>query len=177
MLLLLLLSMIGYSNSPCIWSDMSSEQQQMTINMYPNNGSIMRFYNGNFILGDNEVTFRLLDTLVSKQDCCYKRALAIHLFNKICINSDGALSESMGYYTMRMLINNPDCIYSFSKDPNILAIYAFYIANELSTTPESYSDFIKYIESIGGGFKMECVIQEFIKKVETCYLQVIHDGS
>lgn len=64
--------MIGYSNSPCIWSDMSSEQQQMTINMYPNNGSIMRFYNGNFILGDNEVTFRLLDTLVSKQDCCYK---------------------------------------------------------------------------------------------------------
>ena len=48
MLLLLLLSMIGYSNSPCIWSDMSSEQQQMTINMYPNNGSIMRFYNGNF---------------------------------------------------------------------------------------------------------------------------------
>ena len=174
MLFFLLLSIIGLSNSPYIWSDMSPEQQQKTINMYPSNINIIRFYNGNFILGDNEDTFRLLDTLVSKQDCCYKRALAIHLFNKICINSDGALSECMGYYTMKMLINNPDCIYSFSNDLNILNLYAFYVANELSYKPESYANFINYIKSIGENTKMECIIGEFIKKVETYYLQALN---
>src|ERR1035437_1152529 len=84
------------------------------------------YYNKKLKLSDNSDAFFLLDTLTSFNNKNKKvDAFYFFLFNQICKKSDGAISEGLGIYCQRQILNAPSFVITyFSKDKEILLKYA-----------------------------------------------------
>lgn len=114
---------------------MSQTEQEHFLNNSNVNKLALDYYNGNFKVTDDEQTFRLLDTLTHKNEYF---PLYYFLFNKICAVSDGALSEIMGHYCLKMVLNEPSYVINhfaferknFGKSPYLYHLYASFIGEE-----------------------------------------------
>ncbi len=126
------------------------------IEFYLNNNKIdtllLEFYNVEFLPDDGNKTFLLLEILTQKNDTLFP--LYFHCLNKICEISDGALSEIMGKYCLKMIINYPNYSFNYlSTDSITLQKYANFIGYEMyfkeqgtSNIGMSYDEFKEYLK-------------------------------
>lgn len=98
------------------------------------------FYNGEFKASDDDRTFRLLDTLTQSDRYL---TFYFYLFNQIVTTSDGALSEVMGQYCIRITNRYPAYVFQYlarrylDGDTSFLLDYADYIGYEFGLSENS----------------------------------------
>ena len=92
------------------WEDLNCSQQTDIIRSCRSE-ALKKLYIGDFVLSDNEKTEKLLNELVTANDTIL--SLSFYLFNKISIESDGALSEMIGEYSIEFLARHPKYILSY----------------------------------------------------------------
>jgi len=117
------------------WELMSQNEKEQILNNLDLNKLALDYYNGNFKVTDDEQTFKLLDTLTNKNEYFQ---LYYFLFNNICATSDGALSEIMGPYCLKMVLNEPSYVINhftferknFGKSQDLYQLYASFIGEE-----------------------------------------------
>ena len=133
--LLLLTSFSFGQNSFNFWELMSQTEKEHFLNNSNINKLALDYHSDNFKVTDDEQTFRLLDTLTHNNEFF---PLYYFLFNKICAVSDGALSEVMGPYCLKMMLNQPIFVINhftferknFGKSQYLYQLYAFFIGEE-----------------------------------------------
>lgn len=108
------LSMIvSCSNNVLFWEQYSDAEKSSLLKSGAIETSVVGIYDGSFEISDNEETFKVLDMLSDykygcSQDDSIVDAFYIHCFSKILRMADGALSEVMGDYCMRIVKKSPE---------------------------------------------------------------------
>lgn len=134
---LLIFTSIGFGQSDFkYWELMSKNEKEHFLNNANVNKLALDYYNGYFNVTDDDKTFILLDILTHKSNYS---PLYYFLFNQICSNSDGALSETMGKYCIDIILNEPDYVINhftyerknFQRKQYLYQLYAKYIAYEM----------------------------------------------
>lgn len=134
---LLIFTSIAFGQSDFkYWELMSKNEKEHFLNNANVNKLALDYYNGYFNVTDDDKTFILLDTLTHKSNYL---PLYYFLFNQICSNSDGALSETMGKYCIDIILNEPDYVINhftyerknFQRNQYLYQLYAKYIAYEM----------------------------------------------
>jgi len=136
LLFLLLLTSISFGqNAFNFWELMSQTEKEHFLNNSNINKLVLDYYGDKFKVNDDEQTFRLIDTLTHKNEYF---PFYYFLFNEICAVSDGALSEAMGPYCLKMLLNEPNFVINhftferknFGKSQYLYQLYASFIGEE-----------------------------------------------
>lgn len=129
------------------WEDLSCKERTNILDVCDSK-SIKTFYEGHFVLSDDEKTERLLNDLITSNDSILP--LSFYLFNNICIQSDGALAEIVSYSCIMLVALHPIYFLSyFSKERNLdkqkklIETYAMFIGSELYFKRKGTSN-IKY---------------------------------
>jgi len=129
------------------WEDLSCSQKTDIVRACQSE-SLKKLYDGDFVLSDNEKTEKLLNELVTSNDTILP--LSFYLFNKISVESDGALSEMAGEYYIEFLARHPRYILTYFTKERELSInkplwrnYAHSVGYELYFKKKGTSD-LKY---------------------------------
>lgn len=129
------------------WEDLSCSQKADIVK-YCQSKSIRDYYNGEFVLSDDEKTEKLLNELATSDDSILP--LSFYLFNKICAKSDGAVAELVGEYCVELFARYPRYIMTyFTKEKAlnikkpVIRIYAMFVGSELYFERRGTSD-LKY---------------------------------
>ena len=108
-------------------------------------GNKKRFYEGKFKPTDDNKTVKLLAELVASNDTILP--LSFYLFNKICISSDGALSEMFDEHCTNFLAKHPLYMLTYFSRERILKVknpvwktYAMFVGAELDFKISGTSD-------------------------------------
>lgn len=104
----LIFSMIALgTDNVRFWEQYSDAEKYHIIKSGAIEASIVGIYDDSFEIGDNEETFKILDYLSEYKYGIHTDGIVdafyIHCFSKILRKADGALSEVMGDYCMRIL--------------------------------------------------------------------------
>ncbi len=127
-------------NDYVYWEDLSKNQKKEILDSQEIDKEVLAFYNGEFKLGDNEQTTILLNKLSSATSEAKSFPLYFFLFNQVCAKSDGAISEFLGSYCQKVILNSPEYIFHyFIENENLLKIYAQYLGYELYSKEEGTS--------------------------------------
>ena len=120
-------------NNCIYWESMTTEQQMEYLDANSIDKNVLALFEGKLRPNDDEVTRRLLDTLMSVNSSDKKRvAFYFFLFNRVCLDADGAVSEMLGSYCQRMLVNMPEyVIYYLERNSDILKVYVDILGYEL----------------------------------------------
>lgn len=129
------------------WEDLSCVQKTEILENCMSD-PIKMFYEGRFILTDDDKTYGLLNELVSSSDTILP--LSFYLFNRICTKSDGALAEMVEEFCAEFLAKHPKYILTYFSKERILEIkkpiienYAMFVGYELYLKKKGISD-LKY---------------------------------
>lgn len=158
------------------WEDISPEIKKKVINSIDNK-LILDFYNKNEFgkkrLNDDGNADILLDSLVNYSN--FNKAFYFYIFNRICLSADGAVSEMLGDYCIRIFIKDPEYTFNYlvgHKD--LFELYASFMGSEFyfkedgsSDIVYSYFEFKKIILKSGleeDGQKNQ--LNEFFKTIE-----------
>lgn len=128
------------------WEDMNASEQAEVISNPKIDTLVINYYEGKIEVTDDEKTFELLETL-SRPDS-QVLPLYYYLFNKICLKSDGALSEVLGVYCAYMILYNPEYVINHftitrkntKNDKCLYEVYAELIGYEMYFKEERHSD-------------------------------------
>lgn len=157
------------------WENFTQNQKNEILNSGNVNKEAIEFYKGNLKVRDNDQTTALLNTLSSITTNDTTTPFYFFLFNQICINSDGALSEMLGNYCQMMVLSSPAYVVSYlGQNEDILKKYAEYLGFELyfkedgtSTLEYNYSDFKKILsDTLGNEGKYELILKLFYEEIE-----------
>ncbi|BEG99153.1 hypothetical protein BSYN_14180 [Bacteroides sedimenti] len=130
----------------------------------------MSYYQGCFKPSDDSLTLNLLEELTNERASCHAKAFYFHLFNQICMKADGALSEMLGVYCQRIMLNSSVYVLGyFQRNKNVEQIYANLIGYELYFKEEgtsmikyNYVDFKSILNKrIGGDKVYEKILSDF----------------
>lgn len=135
------------------WENLKENQKNDILNSCNISKDVLEFYKGNFNIGDNSQTVKLLNRLSSISDKEKATPLYFYLFNQICIKADGSLSEILGNYCQKIVLSFPSYVVVYlGKNEDILKKYAQYLGYKLYFKEEgtsmieySYSDFKKML--------------------------------
>lgn len=134
-------------NETCIdkkfiyWEDLSSREKDSVLNTFKIEKDAIDYYYGKFTLSDNDETMRLLESITSNNEQKEITNFYFYIFNQICLKADGAISEIVGKYCQKVIVNNPlYAINYFKRNKKILEIYANLIGYELYFKEEGTSD-------------------------------------
>lgn len=129
------------------WEDLSCSRKTDILRACQSE-EVKKLYNGDFVLSDDEKTEKLLNELVTSNDAILP--LSFYLFNKIIVESDGALSEMVGEYCIEFLARHPRYILTYFTKERELSIkkplwriYAQFVGYELYFKNKGTSD-LKY---------------------------------
>jgi len=124
------------------WENLPENQKKEILSSDLIYKDAVAFFEGRFKLSDDNRTFNLLDTISSFRSNNEKfRSFYFYVFNQICIKSDGSVSESLGNYCLRAILNATEYhLNYFAINKNILKIYAQSIGYELYFKEEGTSD-------------------------------------
>lgn len=134
-------------NETCIdkkfiyWEDLSSREKDNVLNTFKIEKDAIDYYYGKFTLADKDGTMRLLESITSNNEQKEITNFYFYIFNQICLKADGAISEIIGKYCQKVIVNNPLYAFNyFKKNKKILEIYANLIGYELYFKEEGTSD-------------------------------------
>jgi len=117
------------------WENLSCEEKTNILNVCESE-LIKTFYEGHFVLSDDEKTVGLLNDLITVNDSTLP--LSFYLLNKICTQSDGALAETVSSSCIQFVAMRPIYFLSYfsnnreiSKQKQLFETYAMFIGSEL----------------------------------------------
>jgi hypothetical protein len=159
------------------WQNLTDEKRKETLALRDVYDSALDYFNGSLSLGDNAESKALLDsiTLYKTSD---RNVIAFYffLFNKICLEGDGIISEGMGNYCQSIILRNPLYVFEyFLSDENVMEKYIQYLGYELyfkkegtSTLKYGYSDFKQMIfQEIGKEKRYSEIVSLFFAEIDT----------
>lgn len=135
------------------WEDMTNSAKDSILSLLSTNDNVRRYHLENRQLSDNEETFSLLDSI---EDWHNKpKEFYFYVFNTICENSDGAVSELLGIHCMNVVLNNPNYVFNYFKEnKSIGKLYATLMGSEFyfkevgtSMMKYNYTEFKNIIEA------------------------------
>jgi len=88
------------------WENLTDTEKSNFISNHNINDLVLEYYNGNLKIYDDEKVFELLDLLVTSDSELLP--LNFYLFNKLCSESDGFISEALGKYCLNIILNDPN---------------------------------------------------------------------
>lgn len=110
------------------WEDLSNDEKTRILSLHEVYPNAIRYYTGKFKLTDSDSTFILMDVLTKFEKDEEISAFYFHIFNLICLRSDGSLSDAMGKYCLQMIQGRPNYVLEyFSYNNQLMSIYAMYI--------------------------------------------------
>jgi hypothetical protein len=122
------------------WEQLSDDAKKEIIESDEIDAVAVDYYEKGFKFTDDEKLFTLLDVLTSKPGNRNINALYFYLLNDICAKSDGAVSEVMGCYCLKMMVNAPLFVLNyFTHHETAMSMYASYIGHELYFKEEGVS--------------------------------------
>lgn len=163
------------ANEYTYWENISGSQKKEILSSNLVYKDAVAFFEGRFKLSDDNRTFTLLDTISSFRRNNEKfRSFYFYVFSQICIKSDGSVSESLGNYCQRAILNSTEYHLSyFAKNKSILNKYAQLIGSELyfkekgtSTMEFDYKDFKDLLYKKTRGNK------EFSKTLNILFIEI-----
>ncbi len=126
------------------WENMTKNQRSDILNSKHIDKYAIEFYDGKLKIGDNNQTIELLNTLSLLSNKGNLSPFYFFLFNRICNEADGALSEMLGDYCQRIILDSPAYTISyFTEHKTLLKKYAEYLGYEMYFKSEGTST-IKY---------------------------------
>lgn len=160
------------------WNNIPDTEKLNILNNKQIRPMVLNFYHGNVsLLKDDKTQNEILNILTNNRN---KKILPLYfyIFNNICLNADAGLSENLGRYCIRMVINNTLYIteyFSLQGEFNnydLLNTYSLFIADEL-TSAEGMSKSIynftefknKILRSNNCSKEQIKVLQLFINKI------------
>jgi len=157
------------------WEDLTAREKQDLINNSKVYKDAVEYLNGRFKATDDTRTFKLLDSITSINN--QFAPLYLHIFNKICINSDGAISEVMGKYCERIILSNVCYTFNYfiNNDKKYFLLYAeklgyefYFKENGTSDLEYSYSEFKKIINLKwqNKSIKSKNVLNSFYRRID-----------
>ncbi len=93
------------------WERLNTSEKINFMSSHNINSLVLDYYKGDLKITDNENTFELLEVLVSADSELFP--LYYYLFNKICSESDGAISEILGKYCLQIILNDPNYVINY----------------------------------------------------------------
>lgn len=170
----------GANNNPCCekrmyWEQLSDSLQKNILASNDVDNNVLDYYHGYFEISDNDRSFGLLNTLTNKHTDNNINALYFYLFNKVCSTSDGAVSEVLGNYCQKILINDPVYVINyFASHNSLLKTYVlllgaeFYFKEEgTSDLKYNYKDFKKILnDKIGEDKNLKIVLDNFYLEMD-----------
>lgn len=158
------------------WEDLNEDQKAEILKSEVINISAIDFYYGKIKVEDNNITINLLDTITSFHNSKAISSFYFFLFNKICNTADGALSEILGSYCQRVILNSPSYVINYFKRNNmIMRKYAELLGYELyfmedgtSEIEYGYSDFKKILsDKLEYNKDYNNILKLFYKEIES----------
>jgi len=162
-------------DSSFYWEALNEDQKAEILKSKEINRTAIDFYHGKIKVGDNNITINLLDTITSFHNSKAISSFYFFLFNKICNTADGALSEILGSYCQRVILNSPSYVIDyFSRNDKIMRKYAELLGYELyfkedgtSEIEYGYSDFKKILSGkLENKEKYNNILKRFYKEIE-----------
>jgi hypothetical protein len=157
------------------WEQVNDSVKKETIASKEVYGSAINYYKGIIKFTDDEESFRLLKILTSEVENSSIKALYFYLFNRICIQADGAAAERLGDYCQKIMINGPIYVLNYFLSQNsIMKRYAQLIGSELyykekgvSDIEYNFSDFKKLInDKISSDVNLQKAFKDFSSEIE-----------
>ena len=160
------------------WEYFSDSEKNMVLKSENIPGEVIKLYNGQFILSDDDATFELLDELTSRQSDAGVKALYFHLFNRIFLSSDGALAEGISEYVVKVFLSDiPYALEYFTINDELMEEYGvalgteFYyapkLASPLFTSSYTFSQLKEKIKTdLDGSDKYDKLLSRFYKIIE-----------
>ncbi len=162
-------------DSSFYWEALNENQKAEILKSEEVNRTAIDFYHGLIKVGDNDITINLLNTITSFPNSKTISSFYFFLFNKICNTADGALSEILGPYCQRVILNSPFYVMDyFSRNDKIMRKYAELLGYELyfkedgtSEIEYKYSDFKKILSGkLVSKEKYNNILKLFYKEIE-----------
>lgn len=156
------------------WENLSDEERGKVLESENVPEEVIRLYNGQFILSDDDATFELLDELTSRQSDISSQALYFYLFNKILLYSDGALAEGIGEYAVEVFFSDISYMLEyFTVNNELMERYALTLGVEIyyqqntTISPITLSKIKDKVKAeLKGNDKYDALLQIFYKEIE-----------
>jgi hypothetical protein len=157
------------------WEDLNSSEKENILKSFEFEKNAVDYYNCRFTPSDNNETMSLLETITSIPAQEDVAKFYFYIFNQICLKADGALSEIIGKYCQKVIINKPLYVINyFKRKQNTLETYASLIGYELYFKEEgtsdieyNFKDFKKFIEERATPKEeYSLILTEFFKRIE-----------
>ena len=161
----------SYAGNYLYWEELSDSSKSETIKSLNIDVNIEKLYLHQISLSDDSLSVVILDTLCVLSEG-NKRMLYFYLMNDIIKHADGALSEILGGYCYRFVVNAPDYVLAYlSKNRKIASEYITLIAAELYYNDYTITDFKNLISS---SVQNSEYLQVFCKEIE-CKLMMLNE--
>lgn len=155
------------------WEDLNKAQRSDILNMVDSE-SVIKFYNGDFILSDDGPTDNLLEELTNPTDTVLP--LYFFLFNKIVMESDGALATMVSGFCFDFLVDHTEFVFTYfhkQDDNKLLEVYSLFIGSELyfneigvSQLSNDYTQLKTHIDDSITNNQLQQTVKAFWKKVD-----------
>ncbi len=164
----------GWETITIYWDDISPEEQAGILRSSYVPANVREYYFRTEKPSDDEATFDVLKIVSNITPPWQKRALYIHIFDRILENADGALSEVMGEYCLRILKSDPEYVmYYLNEQSGTMQRFASAIAYEYyADSKPSADDFRKWLtDKFTGNPDLGPTIEEFCDEIDFHLLQ------
>lgn len=136
------------------WEDMTNSAKDSVLSLISIEDDVLKYYKNNYQLSDNEEINSLLDNIENWHN--KPKEFYFYIFNTICENSDGTISELLGMHCANILLSNPNFVLNyFKKNKSVEILYATFMGSEFyfkeggsSTMKYNYMEFKKMIDPI-----------------------------
>lgn len=162
-------------DSSFYWESLDEDKKAEFLKSKEINRTALDFYLGKFEVGENDITINLLDTITSSYNSKAISSFYFFLFNRICTTADGSISEILGSYCQRVILNSPSYVICyFRHNDKIMSKYAEFLGYELyfkengtSEIEYGYIDFKKILSgSIENNEINNKILNRFYKEIE-----------
>jgi len=163
-------------NENIYWEDLVKTEQESILHSSQIDKNAIKYYQGSFRTTDNQSTENLLNKIISDKNQAKEKVFYFYILNKICLNSDGALSEILGDYCMKFLLRNPALVLRyFQRNKKVEKMYGEFIGYELyfkekgtSDIEYNYTDFKRIVDAkIKSNKEYEKTLAEFYSIIES----------
>ena len=139
-----LLSYTNQKKENLYWENLNEKEKNEILMSNDISDLALNYYLGKLRINQEEKIIELIELICNDKIHSKYEALYFHLFNKICLDSDGSISEILGNYCQLMVLKNPEfTINYFDKNLKVMEKYAFFIGSEFSYEDENLS-LLKY---------------------------------
>jgi len=174
-----LLSLVGCKGSNqsgfTYWEDISKTEQESILQSPTICKNAVQYYQGSFKVSDNKLTDDFLNKITSGKNTRQETLFYFYIFNQICLNADGVVSDILGEYCMKVMLSNPPFLLSyFQRNVKLEKKYAELVGYELyfkedgtSDIEYNYKDFKQVIETkIKNDQQYKKILLQFYRDVE-----------